>query len=88
MYAYPLKNSIDWNKERRGVIGGVYQSGLGIGAFGWNTLCTYFVNREDVPTNKEIPEYVYQRVPEFFTLLTACYFVLILLGFILIREPS
>ena len=33
MYVYPLKTAISWNKSKRGLIGGLYVSGLGLGAF-------------------------------------------------------
>jgi len=91
MYCYPLKCAIEWNTERKGLVGGVISSGLGIGGCVWGQLATAFLNSSNYPTGsqgEELPESVYKKVPSLFLLLSAIHATVLLIAFFFfVRKP-
>jgi len=93
-YPCPLSCGFQWMPRHKGLVSGFIVSGFGGGAFVFNQVATRLANPEDA-TASEVgadgrlyygPD-VTDRVPAMLRALGGCYFVLVLLGSLVLRDP-
>ncbi|XP_023228151.1 uncharacterized protein LOC111628560 [Centruroides sculpturatus] len=90
-YIAPLALGMKWFPNRKGLVNGIVVSGFGLGALIFNQVQTTYLNPKNLVPDKNgyfEDDEILDRVPTVFLLLGGIYFILQIIGVILLFSPQ
>lgn len=90
-YIAPLAVGMKWFPNRKGLVNGIVVSGFGLGALVFNQVQTAYLNPKNLTPNKNgyfENDDILNKVPTIFLLLGGVYFILQIIGAILLFSPQ